>query len=333
MSKKEKKALHKYVNTSFLIFIVVAFYFGYSYSHRMHLIDTKSETVKQDDMIVTSATTQLQPRLNSGGFVDITHDINSKIKVNIVPINGEEVATISTPEGKFIVDIYTMRDYDLDLGLTPKNIGEYPQIICTSIGKFSTGGIIIEISQRLGSQTYANRIYIKDGKLVDYGFTEKIGVRDEVIYYDNVVMIANTLISADHDIVRVYDDSTDEMLFNYSSFNLANNIDVPSRHLMIEAVGRDFIAFSSRYYDYNKEYYVNFNDEGKTIKSVWDSIKVSGEELERLQYDEQVTRGQTLVFSEYDYVGNLIYEVKDIVNGTTNSRIVLPLKANLRATN
>ncbi len=325
MNRKEIKSLHKYVNTSFMIFICIAFYFGYSYSHRMHLMDSKLEVTAEDDMIVTSATTQLEPRLNSGGFTDVTHDINSKIKVNISQVDGVETATITTPEGKFQVDIYTMRDYDLDLGLTPKNIGEYPQITCSSIGKFSTGGIIVEITQRYGSKTYANRIYIKGDRLVDFGFTQKIGVRDEVVYYDNVVMIANTLTSTDHDIVRVYDDATDEVLFTYSSYDLAEKVEVDSSRIRVEAVGRDFISFSSMYYDDKVEYFIDFNDATHTIQSVWNYIKVSSKEMEEIQYNEQITRGNTLIFSDYDYSGNIIYEVRDIVNNAPVSRITIPL--------
>ncbi len=327
MRYKDKYTSFQKMNSIIIVLVLVTLYFGYSYSHRLHVVYGESRTEIADDMIVTSATTHLEPRLNSGGFTDITNDLSSKIKVKIETVDGEEVATVTTPEGKFTIDIYTMRDYDLDLGLTPKNIGEYPKIECSSIGQFSTGGIIVEITQRYGAETYANRVYIKEDKLVDYGFTKKVGIRDQTIYYDNVVMIVNTLSNEEHDLIRVYDDSTDQLLFKYSTSQLESNASINANNIMCEAVGMDFIALSSRYTDQNIEFFVDFSDENSTFKSVWDYVDLDDDEMEVLKYYESATRGNTLVFAELDSKNNLVYEIRDVVNNTFISDVVIPLNS------
>ncbi len=327
MSTKEKVSVFQYINKTAIVVISTIVFFGYSYSYRMHLVDVKNTVSIKEDVVITSASVKLESRLDSSGFVDITYDVNSRIKVNIMPIDGVETAIISTPDGKYYVDIYTMRDYDLDLGLAPKNYGEYPKINCTSIGQFSTGGIIIEITQRLGSLTYANRVYLKNGELVDVGFNKKIGIRDETIYYDNVILIVNTISGRNEDLVRVYDDSTDEIIYNLSMEEasveiLQTNYD----YFLCEAVGKDFIAFSSRYYDNNLEYFIDFNDETRTIRSVWDYVDINQKEMERLQYNEKATRGHSLVFGKRDNYHNLVYEILDIVNGEVVKYVGVPLQ-------
>ncbi len=326
MSSKEKMNVFKYFNTTILILVSVVIFFGYSYSNRLHLVDVGAME-PDDDIIVTSASVQLEHRLDSSGFTDITYDPASKIKVNITPINGVETAVISTPNGKFYVDIYTMKDYDLDLGLTPKSPGEYPKIKCTSIGQFSSGGIIIEITQVVGAQTYANRIYIKGNKLVDYGFSMKIGQRDETVYYDNVVSIVDTIGGSEHNVVEVYNDSTNEMIYaiNTEDVNKATK-NVSINYFMCEAVGSNFIAFSTRYYDKNLEYFLDFNDETRKINSVWDYVDASDEEMQRLKHNEEVTSGHSLVFGRRDNENNLVYDIHEIVNDTVVSNVKIPLK-------
>ncbi len=327
MSTREKLNVFKYVNTTIIILVIVIVFFGYSYSNRLHLVEVSASVTSYDDVIVTSASVQLENKLESSGFMDITYDPTSKIKVNIMPIEGVETAVISTPEGKFYSDIYTMRDFDLDLGLTPKTYGEYPKINCTSVGRFSTGGIIIEITQVLGSQTYANRIYIKGDKIIDSGFSIKVGQRDETIYYDNVVSIVNTLGGSGHNVVQVYDDKTNKKIFSMSNEELNRTTkNISNNYFMCEAIGENFIAFSTRYYDKNLEYFLDFNDETRTIKSVWDYIDLSQEDMERLQYNEEATRGHSLVFSKRDNENNLVYEIHEIVNDTVVSNVKIPLR-------
>ncbi len=322
MSAKDKVVLFTSVNGYFAIFISVMIFFSYSYTYKFYLIENRSNS--PDDIVETAATRELEQKLNGVGFIDLTNDSDSKIRVFIKPENGVEQAMITTPDGKFFVDIYTMRDFDLDLGLSPKYYGEYPEITCTTIGQFSTGGILIETIQRDGVESYVNRIYIKDDKVVDVGFFKKIGINDDIVYYDNTVLIINTLRGEYNDILRVYDDETTEIIFSFKGYNdevRALDLDV----LMCEAVGENFISFSSKYYNDTQEYYMDFNEDDIRVHSVWDFLSPNEYDVEQLKYYETITEGHTLEFKERNYKNQLVYNINDIVNDEVIFQIKIQL--------
>ncbi len=321
MSKHNKVVLAYHINISIFASLCICIYFVYVYSSQSHVL--KGTLGVEEEIIVSSASSTLVQRLNNKGFIDITNEKNSGVNVYIKNAKGRQKAIITTVHGKFEVDIYTMRDYDLDLGITPKDNGEYPKVVCTSIGRFSSGGIVVETTQQNGVDVYANRIYIKGDKIIDSGFYKKIGIKEETVYFDNVMVILNRLGGKSKDIIRIYDDEKNELIFSYSRENSEitfDNLD----YYTCEAVGKDFIAFSSRYYDNVTEFFIDCKDSDKKLQSVYDYITEEDYDLNKLMHNESVTRGHTLTFNTRSN-GKLIYDINDIVNKTMEKQIVIPI--------
>lgn len=301
MENKEYKPSRHY-SVAMYVIIVVAVFFFYMYNDKFHIIKNSKNTVYADDDVnITSASVEITQNNNLARTSGI-----GTTRAYMKNTRGKDLLVVVTEVGEFEVDIYTMKDYDIDLGLPYKDIGEYPELFISNVAKLATGGIIIETVQTLGTDTYANKVYIKDDKIIDKGFQIRTGIRDKIIYYDNVVLIIDTLNKSRNDVVRIYDDETGNIIIGI------NDEDVPilsssESGLICSAVGKNFISFSDLYTNNGGEYFIDFADNPTEVKSVWDYVYASEEQLRNLTEYEKTTKGRCLIFQHRDIYNELMY--------------------------
>ncbi len=276
--------------------------------------------------------------LNYDAFASATENINnvntkiSKLAdkqriflAKVKQLRGEEILCIESAFGDFEIPIYTSRDYDIDKGLVPKEFNEYPEISVNVVGTLSTHGVLIETLQNVGHQTYSNKIYIRGNQVIDVGFQKRLTARDNIKYYDNAILIVDTLNTATLPFIRVYDDETGEILFSISVDDLGVDkgfID----SLRFKAVGDHFLVFTSEYNGEVTDKYICFNENGTyEVVSVWDKLDIPDEQKEAMKEYELETNSDCITFEEYTEDNELVYSVKhfDDLSGSTEVRIKL----------
>ncbi len=261
---------------------------------------------------------------------NINNNTNSKLSTmsnnqrtfiaEIINYDDSQYLHIISAYGEFKVPIYTLRDYDIDKGLIPKDFNSYPEIKVNVVGTLSTHGVLIETQQNIGYQTYANKVYIRGSKVVDVGFQKRLTKNDTIKYYDNAILIVDTLNTTTEDFVRVYDDETGAILFklNMDDFNIDKGY---LDSLRFSSVGDHFISYSTKYNGEVEDAFVCFDGpEYFEIKSVWDSVEATDIEIQSLKDYELNTNSDCITFSEYNDDGELVYKIK-YLNGHSESEV------------
>lgn len=303
MENKEYKPIRHYLVAIYVTIAVVVFFF-YSYNDKLHIIKKSNSTVyANDDINIAGASVEITQNDNLGKIssVDTT-------RAYLKNTSGKDLLVVVTATSEFVFDVYTIKNHYLDLGLPYKDEGDYPPILISGVSRLPTGGVIVETVQTLGTDTYANKVYIKDDKIIDVGFQIRTGIRDNIIYYDNVVLIIDTLNKDFKDVIRVYDDETGNLIIDIS------DKDVPVLNdsefgIMCSAVGNNFISFSDLHTNTGGENFIDFLDNPSEVKSVWDHVDASEEQLQNLINYEKTTMGQCLMFQHRDVYNELIYTI------------------------
>lgn len=304
----------KHYSVAIYIVLVSIIYFLYKFNDKFHIVKNTAYNVTMDDYVnVTSATIEdANSRLTKTSNTDVT-------RAYMKNVNNRDLLVVVTETNEFEIDIYTMKSYDLDLGIPLKDESDYPDISVSSVTKLATGGLIVETVQTLGTNTFANKIYIKDDKIIDKGFEIRTDIVDKTLYYDNAILIIDTLNEREKDVIRVYDDTTGTQVFSMNSKD-APLLDTPEFDLVCSAVGNNFVTLSDLYTDKGGEYFIDFLDSSKEIKSVWDYIDVTDEQLNKFKVYEKATGGECLVFLRRTLDNGLMYYIDYPVKFDINNK-------------
>lgn len=321
MEDNEYKPVRHYSVAICIVFVAMNYFF-YRYNDKLHIIkNSLNNEYINEEVSMTSATIE--------GGNNLTRTAKSdETKAYMKTTNDGDVLVVVTETKEFEVDIYTMKNYDADLGLPLRDEGEYPKIFVSTVTKLTTGGLIVETVQTLGSDTFANRVYIKDDEIVDEGFQIRTDIEDKTLYYDNAILIIDTLNNLERDVIRVYDDTTGNQIFSINSKD-APILDKPDFNLICSAVGNNFISLSDLYTNNGGEYFIDFLDNPKEIKSVWDYLDVTDEQLHKFKVYEKSTLGECLVFLRRTGDNGLMYYINYPVKLDMNNTVIIPLEGSV----
>lgn len=324
MGYSEFKPSRHYVVGVYIV-IIVSIYFFYKYNDKFHIVENSKHNVYiNEESNVTGASVEMvEGRIENLSRRAKVDTIRAAIKTD----RNQEILVIDTEEGHFELDIYTMKNHDMDLGIPIKDDSAYPKVIVSSMSKLTTGGIILETTQTLGTDTYANRVYIRENQIINSGFQIRTGIKENTVYYDNVVLIINTLNKTSGNVMSVYDDTTGELLFSLDAKE-APVLKQSKFALICSAVGNNFIAFSGMYTDSGTENFINFSDNRKQIKSAWNYVKAEEKQIRNLKAYEKETMGECLVFERRNADNELIYNINYPAETAVHDMVIIPLDIN-----
>ncbi len=316
-------------NAHWIIYVVVFMMLifvsqlDYLYKYSFNEVDQAEGSANFDTL--ASATELIN--IGNGNSNMSTLSKNQKTFIAEIEImNKQQYLHIQSSYGNFKVPIYTLRDYDMDKGLIPKDYAFYPEIKVNVVGSLSTHGVLIETIQNNGYQTYSNKIYIRGSKVVDVGFQKRLSVNDTIKYYDNAILIVDTLHVNTKDFIRVYDDETGDVLFsiNADEFGLERDyID----NLLFSGVSDHFLAYSTKHKGNVTDSYFCYMPDGTVENvSVWDKLEADEEEIARLKEYEINTSSDCITFVEYNKQNELVYKVKYLYGSTSDSYINIRLR-------
>ncbi len=308
-----------------VVFVALIFIFQLDYLVRnsFNEVDRLPDEALNYDALASPTQNINEGNLNSK--ISTMSDIQRAFIAEPIVIDGDTFLSIQSMYGNFKVPIYTLRDYDIDKGLVPKNHIYYPKIKVNVVGALSTHGILMETQQRSGYQTYSNKVYIRGSQVIDVGFQKRLSVKDNIKYYDNAILIVDTLNTSTKDFVRVYDDETGSLLFSLNSndFGFSKGF-IDS--LQYSAVGDHFIAFSSKYQGNVVDAFVCFNEDGSyEVESVWNYVEASEDVQKQMKEYELETSSDCITFVEYTEDNNLVYRVKYLDGTSAESELIIPL--------
>lgn len=320
MENDEYKPSRHYTVAIYIVIGAIIFFF-YMYNDKFHLVkESKNNTYINSDVGVTGASLEVGENNNN---LSMSSDVGI-IHAYIKNTKNSDSLIVVTETKEIEIDIYTMKNHDLDLGLPLKNKVEYPRIDINTVSKLTTGGLIVETVQTLGTDTYANRVYIKDDTIIDQGFEIRTGIKDNTLYYDNVILIIDTLNKNTKDIIRIHDDATGDIIYSLSDEE-APILNDPKFGLLCSAVGNNFISLSNLYTKIGGEYFIDFVNNPTEVKSVWDYVESDKEQLQKLLAYEKATTGNCLIFQRRANNNELMYTIDYPVEIDINDVVTVPL--------
>ncbi len=305
----------------FIVLVIVSqldYLFKYSFN----------EAVEVGELMSVDTTASATEIINEGNANAKLSTLSKNQKTFIAEIDIQDNVQflhIRSMYGNFRVPLYTLRDYDIDKGLVPKNYSYYPEIKVNVVGSLSTHGVLIETTQISGYQTYSNKVYIRGSKVMDVGFQKRLSVNDNIKYYDNAILIVDSVNTVTKDFIRVYDDETGVSLFdiNASEFNLdKGSLD----NLSFTGVSDHFITYSLKYNGMVEDGFIHFFEDGSFENiSVWDKLNATEEQIKKLKDYELNTSSDCITFIEYNQENELVYRVKYLDGSSTDSIIKIKL--------
>ncbi len=318
VSERRHVILYVVVFTLLVVVSQLNYIFKYSFN------ETEDPVGYMNTDAIVSATEMINSGNNATKLSRLAKNQRTFI-AEIDTFNNGQFLHVQSTYGNFKVPIYTLRDFDIDKGLIPKDYSYYPEIKVNVVGSLSTQGVLIETQQNSGYQTYSNKVYIRGNKVVDVGFQKRLTANDTTKYYDNAILIVDTLHINTKDFVRVYDDETGEILFSLNANETGLDRDYIDS-LNYSAVSDHFITYSTKYKGKVTDGFTQFYDDG-TFKnvSVWDNLDVSDAGIKSLKEYELNTNSDCITFVEYNDQNELVYKVKYIDNNSSESLVKIKL--------
>ncbi len=319
---KEQQHLIIYV----VVFVVLLFIFQLDYIYKYSFNEIEQEPVIKVNYDTMSSPTE---NINNGNANQRLSTLAKDQRAFIAEIKNDarqQYLHVESAYGEFHVPIYTLRDYDIDRGYIPKEFGSYPKIRVNVVGSLSTNGVLIETTQNAGYLTYTNKVYIRGNKVIDVGFQKRLTTIDTIQYYDNAILIIDTLNTGTEDFIRVYDDDTGEVLFSVNAKDLGLDYSFVD-NLSYHAVGDHFLAYSAEYNGEVIDQVICFNSDGSyEIISIWDLLEATEEEKEMLKEYQLNTSSDCISFIEYTDSDELVYRVKYLNGNTFDSELRIKLE-------